>query len=297
MEPRRPHSLGRSPDGAGFGVRVQVQGIKGQPFVVLNSAGQERHRDISVITHQAGCTPGVLRRCEEAPPPSTLHYQQHPEILRPYDPESNDLTGVVPPRPRIPLPAQGPVADQGEVAPPSGRGLPAHSPDSVETDSILSVGKLISRFNSTHQRGRGPPRSRLDPQQCRRSRSADSGRTSDSSGSSPSSTSSSRSSSLKGGQPETPGGPYPPGSARARLLGGENYATNKREEKKVTISTHAAKLLQRAEKSSVCRSCSDQTEDSDDRDLQVNTPTSTSSSGQFISFKGGPECKKHFYLG
>ncbi|KAM9352491.1 cingulin-like protein 1 [Symphorus nematophorus] len=290
-----------------FGVRVQVQGIKGQPYVVLNSSGQESHRDISVITHQAGYNPGMVRRTvDERHSPSAasslFHYQKHPEILRPYDPESNNLDQIIPSpapvdrpalinlppattqtvnvsKPRIPLPAEGSEEDQGEVAqnktPPSGRQLPARSPNSVETDSIMSVGKLISQFNNSQRRGRGGPRNRLDPEQCRRSRSVDSGRASDSSSSS---SSSSRASSLKGVRGETPGGIYPPGSARARLLGGEASLMSKREENrpstlnkglngKETMSPHAVKLLHRAEKPSI--SSSDQTDDSDERDQQV----------------------------
>ncbi|KAM3608969.1 uncharacterized protein V6R79_007565 [Siganus canaliculatus] len=295
-----------------FGVRVQVQGIKGQPYVVLNSSGQEGHRDVCVITHQAGYNPGVGRRSvspsdsHRTEPSSAFHYQKHPEILKPYDPESNNLNLVVPSegsaarpgqpnagslpdpaqkanlsKPRIPLPAEGPEGDQHEVTQtrtsPPGRRLPARSPNSVDTDSILSVGKLISQFNSSHQRGRGGPRNRLDPEQCRRSRSVDSGRTSDSSSSS---SSSSRTSSLKGVRGESTGEIYPPGSARALLLGGEATLPRKKEESrpntllkyhngKEKMPPQAVKLLQRAEKPSITTSCSDQTDDSDDRDMQV----------------------------
>ncbi|XP_019124782.2 cingulin-like protein 1 isoform X3 [Larimichthys crocea] len=298
-----------------FGVKVQIQGIKGHPFVVLNSSGQESHRDISVITHQAGYNPGIVRRSvdgrhspselQRTATSSGLHYQKHPEILRPYDPENNNLNRLpsaallaqpgqlnasVRPettqtangnKPRIPLPAEGPEGDESVLAQnkvlPSSRQLPARSPNSVETDSILSVGKLISQFNSSQRRGRGGPRNRLDPEQCRRSRSVDSARTSDSSCSS---SSSSRASSLKGIRGETPGGIYPPGSARARLLSSEaSLASRGREENKPstllkghngkeTIPSHAAKLLHRAEKPSISRSCSDQTDDSDERDTQ-----------------------------
>ncbi|XP_054475911.1 cingulin-like protein 1 [Anoplopoma fimbria] len=294
-----------------FGVRVQIQGIKGQPYVVLNSAGQEIHRDVSVITHQAGYNPGLVRRSvDERHSPSesqrtatssAFHYQNHPEILRPYDPESNNMNLVLPPtasvarpgqlnasvhpetvngnKPRIPLPAEGPVVDKGEVALnetlPAGRQVPARSPNSVESDSFLSVGKLISQFNSSQRRGRGGPRNRLEPEQCRRSRSVDSSRNCDSSSSS---SASSRASSLKGVRDETPGGIYPPGSARARLLGGE--APLQREEKKPstllkghqgkeTVSPHAAKLLHRAEKPFISRSFSDLTDEADERDAQV----------------------------
>lgn len=300
-----------------FGVRVQVQGIQGQPYVVLNSSGQESHRDISVITHQEGYNPGVVRRsADERRSPSeaqrtaassVFHYQKHPEILRPYDPESNNLdvlrpsqtasvtrhgrlhTGLPPEttqtanltKARIPLPAEGPEGDQSEVlqnkAPPSGGQIPARSPNAVDTDSFLSVGKLINRFNSSQRRGRGGPRNRLDPEACRRSRSVDSGRTSDSSSSS---SSSSRASSLKGIRVEPPGGMYPPGSARARLLSGEATLVNKTEENKPSalhkghngremMSPKAAKLLHRMEKPSVSVSCIDQTDGSEERDTQV----------------------------
>lgn len=295
-----------------FGVRVQVQGIKGQPYVILNSSGQESHQDISVIAHQAGYNPGMVRRSvdeihspsESQRTASSFHYKKHPEILRPYDPEGNNLNFIIPSssiaqpeqlkanlpsetanvnKPRIPLPAEGPEENQREFAqtkaPSSARQLPARFPNSVETDSILSVGQLINQFNSSQRRGRGGPRNRLDAEQCRRSRSVDSSRTSDSS----SSSSSSRASSLKGIKGEIPREIYPPGSARARLLGGESSWAGKREEKKSTplfhnrteeTSPHASQLLHGAEKPSIVTSCIEQTDDSDKRDMQVMRFTS-----------------------
>nr|XP_040019022.1 cingulin-like protein 1 isoform X2 [Gasterosteus aculeatus aculeatus] len=281
-----------------FGVRVQIQGIKGQPYVVLNGSGQEIHRDVSVITHQAGYSPGmVTRSADERPGPaesqgtessSAFHYQKHPEILRPYDPESNNMHLVVPStasqpntgahhdtasKPRIPLPAEGPVGDQCEVVlnrtPSPGRRVPASPPNTVDTESFLSVGKLISRFNSSQRRGRGGPRNRLEPEQCRRSRSVDSSRNHDSSSSSPSS---SRASSLRGMRGETtPGAMYPPGSARARLLGGEAPLPRGENKPSAALKGHQgngtmSRSLQRAEKS---RSFSDQADKSDQRDAQV----------------------------
>ncbi|XP_075998715.1 cingulin-like protein 1 isoform X2 [Genypterus blacodes] len=302
---QQQHSARGGPDDL-FGVRVQVQGIKGQPYVVLNSSGQEMHRDVSVITHQAGYNPGMVRRtsAEERlhrhslPAASMLHYQRHPEILKPYDPNSNDLTLLVPSqtasgarhnslppettaKARIPLPAEGPEGDQSQVAqnqgPALGRHVPLRSPNAVDSGPILSVGNLINQFNSSHQqRGRRGPRSRLDPEECRRSRSVDSGRTSDSS---TSSSSSSRTSSLKATRPEMTAGGYAPGSARARLFGGENASAGKREETKTTpvLTGHngrdatppqAAKLLQKTEKFIISTSSSDKTDESDERDEQ-----------------------------
>lgn len=299
------HSPRSSHDGL-FGVRVQVQGFKGQPYVVLNSSGSESHRDVSVITQQGGYNPDMSRRPvdERRSPPgsrpssasSMLHYQKHPEILHPYDPQSNSLnflnsaasvdgpeqlkTGqtVSRSRARIPLPAEGPEEDlkneEPQVkAPTLARQLPARSPNAVETESILSVGQLISQFNSSQRRGRGGPRARLDPEQSQRSRSLDSSRTSDSSSSS---SSSSRASSLRAGRAESAGGMYPPGSARARLLGGQASLAKKKEEKTLSLpvkehngreaaSPGASRLRQGAEKPAVFASPSD----ADERDAQV----------------------------
>lgn len=292
-----------------FGVRVQVQGIKGQPYVVLNSSGQESHQDISVITHQAGYNPGVVRRSVDrqqssAEPQRTgnsslFHHQNHPETLRPYDPESNNFVtpfqtasafGSRQPhtlpvaKPRIPLPAEGPAVDPAEVIRtetlPSGGHADAQSPNSVDTDNIMSVGKLISQFNSSLRRGRGP-RNRLDPEACRRSRSVDSSRIPDSSSSS---SSSSRTSSVRGGGGETSGEVYPPGSARARLLGGQSTFTKKVGESKpgALFRTQQGKELvsqqtQKAEKPSACRPRVDQTDESEDREAQVKSSYSEQS--------------------
>ncbi|XP_053283493.1 cingulin-like protein 1 isoform X1 [Pleuronectes platessa] len=289
-----------------FGVRVQVQGIKGQPYIVLNSSGQESHRDVSVITHQDGYNPGTVRRSvderrspaetQRAASSSGFHFQQHPEILSPYDPESNNLTRLIPSKtasaaqpgltpekttnmtkPRIPLPAEGPVEEAQNKMPPASGHIPTRFPNCVEADSIVSVGKLISQFNSSQRRGRGGPRNRLDPEHCRRSRSVDSRHPSDSS---TCSSSSSRPSSLKGLRGETPGGTYLSGSAGPRNHSVDGSLVNQREENKHStlprvhngkeaISPHAAKLLHRTEKASNSRSCSDQTDESDERDTQV----------------------------
>ncbi|XP_055078361.1 cingulin-like protein 1 isoform X2 [Periophthalmus magnuspinnatus] len=298
MQSRRQNSspdirVVRSPtsqDGM-FGVRVQVQGIKGQPFVILNSSDQESPRDVSVITHQAGYNPGVTTRKagEDRHSPAatnrntgspTFNFHKHPEILRPYNPDSNDNSILLPsqvakrlngnaPKPRIPLPAE---SIEIHEAPPAIGQKPPKSPNIVDTDPFMSVGKLISQFNnSQQQRGRRGPRSRLDLEQCRRSRSVDSGRASDSS----SSSSSSRASSLRGVRGETPAVVYPPGSARARLLSGEGTVVKKREDVKPSrlteshgaeiISPQAVRLVQRSVSS---RSNNDPTDGSEERDAQ-----------------------------
>lgn len=312
------HSPRSSHDGL-FGVRVQVQGFKGQPYVVLNSSGPESHRDVSVITQQGGYNPDMSRRSvdERRSPPGSrpssaspmLHYQKHPEILHPYDPQSNNLnflhsaasvdgpeqlkTGQTAPRSRarIPLPAEGPEDlknEESQVKAPSlARQLPARSPNAVETESVLSVGQLISQFNSSQRRGRGGPRARLDPEQSQRSRSLDSSRTSDSSSSS---SSSSRASSLRGSRAESAGGMYPPGSARARLLGGQASLAKKKEEKTLSLpvkehngreaaSPGASRLRQGAGKPAVFTSPSD----ADERDAQVTASPPTRRQSHFKS--------------
>lgn len=318
LSPRSSH------DGL-FGVRVQVQGFKGQPYVVLNGSGPDSHRDASVITHQAGagCHPDTLRSLADerrSPPESTsassvLCCQQHPEVLRTYDPQSNNLnflpsavlldgpeslmTGrtALTNKPRIPLPAEGPEDLESEEceakAPSVGRQLPARSPSAVETEAILSVGQLISQFNSSQRRGRGGPRSRLDPQQCQRSRSLDHSRTSDSL--SPSS-SPSRASSLRGTGAETAGGMYPPGSARARLLGGPTSLAKKTTEEKTlsppfkehngaeAASPRASPLRRGADKPRASARRTDRSSDSNKREMQVTPFPPHRPAGGFFFF-------------
>lgn len=301
---RSPQHVPRSAPDSLFGVRVQVQGFKGQPYVVLNSSGPESHRDISVITHQAGYNPGTLRRSvderhssPESKPTSAssmLHYQKNPEILRPYDPLCNNLSflpsagsvdGPERPnsgqtnKPRIPLPAEGPEDLKCEVseakAASLGRQLPARSPNAVETESILSVGQLINQFNSSQRRGRGGPRNRLDPEQCQRSRSLDSSRTSESSSSS---SSSSRASSLRSTGAESASAMYPPGSARARLLGGRTSLAKKKEEQAVVplLKGRSGREVTHLHHRT----------DSDERDAQV----------MLSALTGGLRLKEHIYL-
>ncbi|KAK7891023.1 hypothetical protein WMY93_022986 [Mugilogobius chulae] len=202
MQSRRQNSspdvrVVRSPTDGMFGVRVQVQGIKGQPFVILNSSDQENPRDVSVITHQAGYNPGVTTRRAETGFSATT-------IVSPSFTSAKRAGNNNKQRSKTENPAAGCKFRRTRWT------EPPKSPNAIDTDPFMSVGKLINQFNSSQQqRGRRGPRSRLDLEQCRRSRSADSGRASDSS----SSSSSSRASSLRGLRGETTPGVvvYPPG--------------------------------------------------------------------------------------
>ncbi|CAL8356776.1 unnamed protein product [Lota lota] len=243
MEPRRtnvspdtrvqrgyvqPHSRPRSSPDNLFGVRVQIQGIKGRPYVVMNNNDQESHRDLpahhsEMQGQRRGASLGRdtqsysdLTTLRITTSTSSFHHRpsQNPEHLHltrvPFPLRQPRLSSS-PIKARIPLPVGGLDPDHSEHQPrepaPPGKAAPARSPNSVETDTISSVGKLIDRFNSTQQkRGRFGPRNRMDLDDRRRSRSVDSRKTSDSSTSS-SSTSSSfssgRASSSKGARAGT----------------------------------------------------------------------------------------------
>uniref|UniRef100_A0A3Q3WT77 Myosin tail domain-containing protein n=1 Tax=Mola mola TaxID=94237 RepID=A0A3Q3WT77_MOLML len=124
--PSRPHS-----NGAGtYGLSIRVQGIDGHPYVVLNNqdrgaqslfdpnangcidtagsfienyeeydfrrgteAGSNspfaEYRSQNMI-HHSGPQNGVTES-EGRKPPTLLNFQKHPEILQPYDPETNSL--------------------------------------------------------------------------------------------------------------------------------------------------------------------------------------------------------------
>ncbi|XP_036432227.1 cingulin-like protein 1 [Colossoma macropomum] len=105
-----------------FGVRVQVQGIEGRPYVVLNGQGrpsqppaypdvfymdQPYQEYVSTMNGRGSSVPSPLmdqrsvRHMHTASPevpvstknPGSplLNYQRHPELLRPYDPRNNSL--------------------------------------------------------------------------------------------------------------------------------------------------------------------------------------------------------------
>ncbi|KAM6960640.1 cingulin-like protein 1 [Aplochiton taeniatus] len=316
---KQQHNPRGSPDStAVFGVRVQVQGIKGHPYVILNNGGLESHRDVSAVGRQTDYSVGVVRGSPLGSPSidqrsahqqhasspaeagrtaaaSVLNYQRHPELLRPYDPKNNNLDLLVPPEPssvtrsrdlnsgprietsqvakgsrlRIPLPAEGPEEAQDEAhvwVSASGRGGLARSPNSVNTNPLTSVGNLIDQFNSPLRRGRCGPRSRMDPEERKRSRSMDSKRASDPS---------SLVNAMTILRRETSGGFSAPGSPRVRLSNLEPTLASRRGESKSTTqleerptSPRPEKMLHRVEKMSLSASTSS-TDESTERNAQV----------------------------
>ncbi|XP_072529858.1 cingulin-like protein 1 [Salminus brasiliensis] len=110
-------------DGPGsFGLRVQVQGIQGRPYVILNGQGPHKssqppaypdvfyedqpHQEyVSTMNGRGSSISNPLtdyrstRHLQTAssevpvssPGSPLLNYQRHPELLRPYDPRSNSL--------------------------------------------------------------------------------------------------------------------------------------------------------------------------------------------------------------
>lgn len=105
-----------------FGVRVQVQGIQGRPYVVLNGQGrpsqppaypdvfymdQPHQQYVSTMNGRGSSISSPLmdhrpiRQIQTASPEVSvsaknpgsplLNYQRHPELLQPYDPSSNSL--------------------------------------------------------------------------------------------------------------------------------------------------------------------------------------------------------------
>ncbi|KAJ3597019.1 hypothetical protein NHX12_003419 [Muraenolepis orangiensis] len=353
----QPHSRPRSSPDNLFGVRVQIQGIQGRSYVVMNSNGQESHSGLPAqhpenLEQRRGAS--LDRTLDEGPAgrqgrlsdsssssesrdsgqsvgSKELHYQRHPELLQPYDPEKNNLNLLIPsqttpdaraaqPHPappatqttqvvslptkaRIPLPAGGPVPDHNENQPqepePASKAVPVRSPNSVETDTISSVGKLIDRYNSTQQkRGRFGPRNRMDLDDRQRSRSVDGRQISDSLPSSTGSSTSfsySRASSLKGardgtlneggtgddaGPPEKPGTGFPPGGGRGTPVAGRRqlsssttqlFPANRGKESSTTPPQSAKPELNGVGRVSPPRSLAppDHVDETQERDAQV----------------------------
>ncbi|XP_062859105.1 cingulin-like protein 1 isoform X1 [Trichomycterus rosablanca] len=136
-----------------FGVKVQVQGIQGHPYVVLNGKSSEppAHRDVLFMDQQHRATNGQASSVQgplmdyrstrqmnisslvpssvNSPPSALLNSQRHPSLLRPCDIRSSahsDLnqfstnapfhaSNVMVKRARIPLPGAGKVSTKGHL--------------------------------------------------------------------------------------------------------------------------------------------------------------------------------------
>lgn len=150
--PSRPHS-----NGAGsYGLSIRVQGIDGHPYVVLNNQDRgpqpfinpnsngymdpegsfiENYEDYDFrgvkeagsnspfveyrsqkMKHHVGPQNGVTDP-QGKKTPGLLNFQKHPEILQPYDPESNSLDGFRSLPSRLPEPVDPQQSSSSKPAP------------------------------------------------------------------------------------------------------------------------------------------------------------------------------------
>ncbi|XP_042571790.1 cingulin-like protein 1 isoform X2 [Cyprinus carpio] len=183
-------------DSGSFGVKVQVQGIAGRPYVVLNTQGRcsPEYPDVFLTDHQrpefvsnmsgsASSTqtprPDHYRslRAFKNPPAQLLNYQRNPEILRAYDPRnhrgwcSSPSSPVMVKRARIPVPGAG----WDRVQEPAVESVP-YQPSHI----ICRRSEPASEIQHTRtsagspQTGQGAHRRRFGPEEKRRSRSLES---------------------------------------------------------------------------------------------------------------------------
>ncbi|XP_016089774.1 cingulin-like protein 1 isoform X2 [Sinocyclocheilus grahami] len=182
-------------DSGSFGVKVQVQGIAGQPYVVLNAQGRcapcsPEYPDVFLTDHQrqefvsnmsgsasSTQTPRLDHyrslRAFKNPSAQLLNYQRKPEILRACDPRnhrgwcSSPSSPVMVKRARIPVPG---------VQEPSVESVP-YQPSHI----ICRMSGAASEIHDTRtdhaespRTGRVAHRSRIGPEEKRRSRSLES---------------------------------------------------------------------------------------------------------------------------
>ncbi|KAK2867647.1 hypothetical protein QQF64_023396 [Cirrhinus molitorella] len=197
----QPDPIQASQDDSGlFGVKVQVQGISGRPYVVLNAQGRRVPRspeypDIFLTEHQrqefvsnmSGSAsssqtprPDQYRsvRAFKNPSVQLLNYQRNPEILRPYDLRnsrgwcSSPSSPVMVKRARIPVPGAG----RERVQEPSVESVPCQPSHIICRMSIpASEGYDIGTNHAGSPRtGRVGRRNRIGPEEKRRSRSLES---------------------------------------------------------------------------------------------------------------------------
>ncbi|KAL0154378.1 hypothetical protein M9458_050344, partial [Cirrhinus mrigala] len=184
-------------DSGSFGVQVQVQGISGQPYVVLNAQGRRvplspeypdvflaEHRWQEFVSNMSGGasstqTPRPDRyrspRAFKNPSVQLLNYLRNPEILRPYDPRnsrgwcSSPSSPVMVKRARIPVPGAGQDRVQ-ELSVESVPCQPSHiiCRMSVPASETHDAGTASAGSPRT---GRAGHRGRIAPEEKRRSRS------------------------------------------------------------------------------------------------------------------------------
>ncbi|XP_073688482.1 cingulin-like protein 1 [Garra rufa] len=180
-------------DPGSFGVKVQVQGVSGRPYVVLNAQGRRspEYPDVFLAEHQrqefvsnmssasSAQTPRAdHHRAFKNPTLQLLNYQRNPEILRPYDPRdprswsSSPSSPVTVKRARIPVPAAG----REGVREPSVESVPCR-PSQIICRTFVPVSETQdARADRTGsiRTGRAGRRARIGPEEKRRSRSLES---------------------------------------------------------------------------------------------------------------------------
>lgn len=187
-------------DSGSFGVKVQVQGIAGRPYVVLNAQGTRMPRSpdypdvflteqqqLEFVSSMSGGASSAqtppdryrsLRTFRNPAAAQLLNYQKNPEILRPYDPRSGTVSGrgwfsspsspVMVKRARIPLPGAG-------FAGPSVESVPCQPSHIICRLSVPASGGAVETNRTGSPRtGRVAHRGRITPEEKRRSRSLES---------------------------------------------------------------------------------------------------------------------------
>uniref|UniRef100_A0A9J8C0G7 Myosin tail domain-containing protein n=1 Tax=Cyprinus carpio carpio TaxID=630221 RepID=A0A9J8C0G7_CYPCA len=183
-------------DSGSFGVKVQVQGIAGRPYVVLNTQGRcspeypdvfltDHHRPEFVSNMSGSASSTQTPRADhyrslrafKNPPAQLLNYQRNPEILRAYDPRnhrgwcSSPSSPMMVKRARIPVPGAG----WDRVQEPAVESVP-YQPSHI----ICRRSEPASEIQHTRtsagspQTGQGAHRRRFGPEEKRRSRSLES---------------------------------------------------------------------------------------------------------------------------
>ncbi|XP_050956152.1 cingulin-like protein 1 [Labeo rohita] len=187
-------------DSGSFGVQVQVQGISGRPYVVLNAQGRRvprspeypdvflaEHRRQEFVSNMSGGASSTQTprpdhhrslRVFKNPSVQLLNYQRNPEILKPYDPRnsrgwcSSPSSPVMVKRARIPVPGAG----RDRVQEPAVESVPCQPSHiicrmSVPASETYDTGTASAGSPRT---GRVGHRGRIAPEEKRRSRSLES---------------------------------------------------------------------------------------------------------------------------